>query len=180
MKTTFLRSATLAAFATATLLAVGTALPIHAAPDEREGMAEHAQHRHAWLKSRLDQAAQRLEIRASQMPAWAALSEAMLALPADRPGALTTAAGAGAIAQGMADRAAAHAAHAAAVATATLALEEVLDPNQRKLLDQMAQRFASEHHRCHGRAAKQDWHHEGRDLRGEHPGEAREPSGKAH
>jgi hypothetical protein len=118
--------------------------PAPAAQDgPREAMAQHAQ-RH--VQEHLDGLAARLEIKASQEPAWQSFSAAFRELMTPRPRLARDAKpgsgpDAATMAREQAERAAARAQHLARLADATSQLEQVLGPEQRLVLDEAARRF---------------------------------------
>jgi len=126
------------------------------------GAAARAEHRQEFVHGRLEQAANRLEIKASQQGAWQAFAQSVQAFAtppaAARPGRDADAAS---IARYRADRATENARKLAVLADTTAKLQSVLGDDQRKVFDEMAHRFAQhEHHR----------HWEGRDHEREHRG----------
>jgi hypothetical protein len=92
------------------------------------------------MKQRLDRMAARLEIKASQQDAWSAYRaarESIFDQPPQRP---APGADAATIARFRADMAKRMADHLAVMADATAKLQDALDPNQRKVLDEMSRR----------------------------------------
>lgn len=97
-------------------------------------------------QARLDQDAARLEIKASQEPAWNDYAAALKAV-SERPRSaapLPPDADAAALARARADDAAAMAQKLARLADATVKLQAVLTPNQREVLNQIARADRSE------------------------------------
>ena len=141
--------AALALFTTASFAAPGDPPAAAAQPSDASRAHSRAERRAEWIHERLERAANRLEIKASQQGAWQAFAqsvEAFGAPPAPRPG---RDADATAIARYRADRAADAARKLAQVADATAKLESVLNDDQRKVFDEMAQRLSQgrRHHR---------------------------------
>ncbi len=104
---------------------------------------------HRFIEMRLDKLSKRLEIKASQEPAWGAFRKSVEALaetPAKRPGENANAAE---IAHFRADRTAEMARKLSAIADATDKLEAVLTDDQRKILDESARHFRHHAH-CGG------------------------------
>ncbi|MDR3481390.1 MAG: Spy/CpxP family protein refolding chaperone [Burkholderiaceae bacterium] len=107
-----------------------------------EAKQDWAKERQERLKHFTDRLANRLEIKASQQNAFQAFVKALEAAaehPAMQPEVKTDAAS---LARQHADFAAAHAQKLAQIADATAKLQEVLNPEQRKTLDQIAARIA--------------------------------------
>ncbi|HUX81703.1 MAG TPA: Spy/CpxP family protein refolding chaperone [Halothiobacillus sp.] len=107
------------------------------------------------VEVRLHEMANRLQITAAQEPVWKQYESARLAMMPEhvqRP----KAANAAEIAQFRADRMKAMAERMAVLSTATANLRSALDENQRKVLDDMAQRF--KHHGGHKFGEKQGQH----------------------
>jgi len=133
-----------AVFAGAALTAMADMPPEHphhgmGLPPTMEDMKEHL-HRH------LDKIAARLEIKASQQAAWSAYAQAIESMPPPKPPAAPDG-DAAAITRMHAERAADMAQRLAVVADATAALQKVLDPDQRKTLDQIVRQHAVHMHR---------------------------------
>lgn len=135
---------------------------VPAMPDAKQSSSQDwAKEHHERFKHFADRMADRLEIKASQQTAWQAFTkslEAAMEHPAQKAEQKTDAAS---IARMRADMAAQHAQKLAQIADATAKLQEVLTPDQRTTLDQMAARFG-EHHGGH-----RFFHHDGE---GEHEG----------
>ena len=123
----------------ALMLAAG--LTVAAAPDESApNAAAWHQRMHERVQARLDALGKRLQITPAQQDAWNAYVntvESTLSTPPTRPAADADAA---TIARFRADLAARHAQKLAQIADATAKLQEVLDPEQRKTLDQAMRR----------------------------------------
>lgn len=139
-----LRAASIAAFVV-TALSVGWMNGVSAqtpAPAERSAM--HHKHRmeqmQMKMKERIARMASRLEIKASQQSAWADYVKARESMFANRPARPAHGADAATIARARADFAAFRARNAAVISDATAKLQAVLAPEQRKVLDEMAQR----------------------------------------
>jgi hypothetical protein len=112
------------------------------------GSARHedrVQARKDWIEHRLDSAASRLEIKASQQSAWQAYAAAVHALGEADAAKPATEADAASIAREHADRATAFARKLTVIADATARLQGVLSPEQKSVLDQIA-REAGPHH----------------------------------
>ena len=129
-------------------LMAGLAAPASAAaPDANEQIKqEWVRHRQQQVRLRLAKMAERLEIKASQQAAWQAYAsayETTMPRPAAKPDANADAAS---ITRMRADRAADHARKLAQIADATARLQQVLTPEQRKTLDQMAQHAGHRRH----------------------------------
>lgn len=131
----------------------------HEAQSHRPDLQKFVQHR-------LDRLAYRLEIKASQQPAWESYAQAVanIATPQDAGKATKPVLNedASAIVHRRANRAAELARKLAAIAEATDALQAVLDENQRKVLAQEVR-----HHEAgfHGRQFGQRWHGHGTEQR---------------
>ena len=100
------------------------------------------------IQHRLDSAASRLEIKASQQSAWQAYAAAVQALGETdklKPTQPDADADAAAIARERAERATAFAARLTAIADATARLQGVLSPEQKSTLNQIT-REAGHHH----------------------------------
>ena len=98
---------------------------------------ERAMNCQNWLKEKLDQSAQRLELKASQQNAWQAYAATVQALgsgPDNEPGKTADAA---TIARFHADRAGEFAGKLKKIAGATAKLQSVLTADQRKTFDQI-------------------------------------------
>lgn len=145
---------TLAAAGIAGLLGTISIVPAVAAdkaPTAAESMhSELAQGIAKHLQMRLDELAARLQIKASQEPAWQAFSAAFRDLMtthfAQREQALAGAADADAatLARKHADWAADHAQKLARLADATAKLQQSLDADQRLVLNEVARHYAQE------------------------------------
>lgn len=104
---------------------------------DRAKMRERMQ---AGMKQRLDRMAARLEIKASQQDAWTAYRkarESIFATPVQFPAPDADAA---TLTRFRAEMAKRRADHMAVMADATAKLQDALDPNQRKVLDEMSRR----------------------------------------
>ena len=156
-------SHSLKALLLAAALATGIAAPLAHAEDhaaDRDGHHQFSpEQRTQWAKQRLDHLANRLQITASQQPAWETFSAALLSLSQHEGKRPAADADAATLARFHADRAAAFASKLATVADATAKLQDVLDDNQRKILTQVA--HLAEHRFHHG-------DHEGRGFHGGH------------
>lgn len=92
------------------------------------------------MKQRLDRMAARLEIKASQQDAWSAYRQARESMIASMPQFPAKDADAATITRFRADMAKRRADHMTVMADATAKLQAVLEPDQRKVLDEMARR----------------------------------------
>lgn len=105
---------------------------------DRTQMRQRMQER---MKQRLDRMGARLEIKASQQEAWSAYRQARESMfanaPKQRPGADADAA---TITRFRADMAKRRAENMAVMADATAKLQAALDPDQRKVLDELSRR----------------------------------------
>jgi hypothetical protein len=116
------------------------------------------------MQRHLDHLASRLEIRASQQEAWNGFAAAVRGLvPAKPPEAPAHDLDAAARARLAADRTADRAKRLGQLADATAKLQQVLDPPQKEVLNQVAREFAHrhEHHGMHGMHG--DMHHDDGD-----------------
>jgi hypothetical protein len=146
----------------------------HAQMADREQMREHFREH---IKARLDKLAERLEIKASQQPAWEAFAASVESL-ADHPGQKPdmkkdAEEDAGAMIHHRAERAAEKAKKLAGIADAADKLQAALNENQRKLFDHEVRRYMEHmgrmgHHDgdgCHGKHGGYDHEqHAGADL----------------
>ena len=141
--------------ATATLMLCASSFALAAMDPDMDHEHGGPMHCEPSMHNRLDEAANRLEIKASQQKAWQAYTkslEAMAAHPDKHPAEDADAA---TIARFHADIASQMAAKLQKVADATAKLQAALTPEQRKTFDQMARHFGhhGEHsmqHREHG------------------------------
>lgn len=127
-----------------------------AADDTASAQAAHDEMGQRWsrhVQAHLDMLSERLEIKASQEPAWQKFAAAFrdnLNLHA-MFGHMAGSAGAGdsadaaTLARQQADRAKEHAQKLAQLADATAALQQVLGPEQRQVFNEAARHFAHEH-----------------------------------
>ena len=128
---------------------------------DRAQMRERMQTR---MKERLDRFAQRLDIKPSQQDAWTAYRRTLESLwGQDRPQRPGREADAATILRFRAAMAQQHAKQLATVADATASFQQVLEPEQRKVLDQVARSF--------GRHGRRGGHHAGYDGRSHGGGE---------
>ncbi len=129
----------------------------HAAESRKDEPQASPEKIHRFIEMRLDKLSKRLEIKASQEPAWGAFKKSVEALAestAKRPGENANAAE---IAHFRADRAAEMATKLSAIADATDKLEAVLTSDQRKVLDEAARHFGHHAH-CGGDDHGHDGH----------------------
>ena len=149
-------------FSTSPIWAAGTT---STAPSEVK--QDWAKQRQEWFKHYTDRLADRLEIKASQQNAWQAYTKALETATehaGTKPEIKTDAAS---IARLHADMAAARAQKLAQIADATAKLQEVLSPEQRKTLDQIAAHGGRHghhfHDREHGDHERGQWDQHGHD-----------------
>ena len=143
----------LVAVATSTILTAGFTMSAWADQDlAQQSQQSWAQHRQYWIKAKLARMAQRLEIRSSQQAAWQAFAKVIeepVNPPIQKPDDRLDAA---ALARRHADFATAQAKRMVQIADATAKLQEILTPEQRLTLDQIAHEFRPHgHHRHHDR-----------------------------
>jgi hypothetical protein len=137
-------------------------------PGFEEHMKEMQAHHAEMMKRGLDAAAERLELKASQMPAWQTFAAAFTALHEPAPGAMQARAqfdklDAAGLAKMISDHAADHARKLATVADATAKLQATMSDSQKALFTEMARHHLAHrfHHHHHGGPG---WgHHEGHD-----------------
>jgi hypothetical protein len=120
-----------------------------AADDGKDHAEAWAQHRHDWVRSKLDKNANRLEIKASQQVAWEAYADARKALAEKTLIKLPENADAAAFTRHRAERVTEFAQKLTTLADATAKLQDMLSPEQRKTLDQIV-RHAHDGHCHHG------------------------------
>lgn len=146
------------------LILATTAIPAANATTTEDASArrqEHAQKLEAHMKARLEKMAARLEIRASQQPAWNDYVKARELMTSGRPARPGPDADAATIARSRAELAAAMAQKLALVSEATAKLQAVLDDNQQKTLNQMTRRGSHRgHHGQHAKGAAHERHGE--------------------
>ncbi len=125
--------------------------------DARKPSAEQI---HEHMHHMLDKLAARLEIKASQLPAWEEFSKSLEYLPEQHVTKPGDEADAATIAKYRADQAEDFAKKLAKVADATAKLQTVLSEDQRKILNQVSRRFLhrrpdwnnnAHHHESEGR-----------------------------
>lgn len=110
---------------------------------DRAQMRERMQAR---MSERLDRLAARLEIKASQQDAWEAYKSARASIFQTRPERPARDADAATMAKFRADMAQRRAQYLATMADATAKLQEVLEPQQRKVLDEIARHAGARGH----------------------------------
>jgi hypothetical protein len=173
----------------AAVLCSGLAYPLTGAAEEAAPPAHDStrasmeQRLSQHLQAHLDQLAARLEIKASQEPAWQAFSASFreLMTPVRPAGKTDEKSGrmaeldAAAMAREQADRAAEHAQKLARLADATAKLEQVLGNDQRQVLNEAARHFAHEH-AAHSWMARGEF----RGRHGAHCDHEREHDDQAH
>ena len=141
---------TLAAAALAASLSVVTfaaSAPAKPAPAEARA-PDHAAMRREWIQHRLDNAAARLEIKASQQSAWKDYSANVLALAdmaGTRPMRPAPDADAATIARERAERASDFARKLGTIADATARLQGVLTPEQKAVLTEITRQAGHPH-----------------------------------
>jgi Spy/CpxP family protein refolding chaperone len=113
-----------------------SALPAAAEPHQ-ERPADSMQGHQDWLKHKIDQTAERLEIKASQQNAWQAYAKSVAAIGTGIHAEPDDTADAATIAKFHAERAGQFAAKLKQIAEATAKLEAVLTAEQRKTFDQI-------------------------------------------
>jgi len=116
-----------------------------AAPMTDADRAKMRERMQAGVKQRLDRMAARLEIKASQQDAWTAYRKARESIFANAPQRPAPDADAATLTRFRADMAKRRADHMAVMADATAQLQQVLEPNQRKVLDEMSRRGGRGH-----------------------------------
>ena len=114
---------------------------------DRAQMRERFQAR---MQQRLDRLAARLEIKASQQQAWETYRKARTAMFENRPQRPDRNADAATFARFRADMAQRRAQYLAGMAEATAQLQAVLEPEQRKVLDEIARQAGPRGHRGGG------------------------------
>jgi len=156
-----------AGFLAASLIGALAPLPSRAAQPPAsmtQAQDEMAQRLTKHLQAHLDQLAGRLEIKASQEPAWqtfsGALRDVMSARLADRERTAGADADAASLARLHAERAAEQAQRLARLADATAKLQQGLSPDQRLVLNEVAQRFAQQRFE-HGPMGGHGYEHRG-------------------
>lgn len=133
---------------------------------DRAQMRERMQTR---MKQRLDRMAARLEIKASQQDAWNAYRQARESMIAGAmPQRPAQDADAATITRFRAEMAQRRAQHMALMADATSKLQEALDPNQRKVLDEMSRRGGGRGHGGPGGPGQRGSHRGHADGHGQH------------
>jgi sensor domain CHASE-containing protein len=136
----------------ATFLSGVVATTAWAEPSNLDGMhGDMAKHHQERIKTGLDKMAQRLELKASQQAAWQAYAKVLeesMAMPMKMPEADSNA-DAATFARIHADMATTHAKKLTLIADATAKFQEVLTPDQRKTLDQIARHFRHGHQMRH-------------------------------
>ncbi|MPZ42173.1 MAG: hypothetical protein GEV05_01970 [Betaproteobacteria bacterium] len=126
---------------------------------DRAQMRERMQTR---MSQRLDRLAARLEIKASQQDAWQVYRKARASIFENRPQRPARDADATTFTRFRADMAQRRAQHLAAMAEATATLQQALEPQQRKVLDEIVrQSGARGKHRGHRDGPRRGGHHHG-------------------
>jgi hypothetical protein len=141
----------------ASLMTVSSTLIWAAPAAPNEAKQDWAKQHQEWFKHYTDRLADRLEIKASQQGAWQAYVKTLETAFQQPFAKKSEAKDAAAIARLHADIAAGRAQKLAQVADATAKLQEALNPDQRKTLDQIAAQAGHRGHHFHG------------GDRGEHP-----------
>jgi hypothetical protein len=138
--------------------------PARGAPPTEAQHAERRERMQARMNQRLDRLAARLEIKASQQDAWNAYRSNVQSMFQDRRERPAPDADAATLLRFRADMAQRRAQHLATMADATAKLQQALDPNQRKVLDEIARSMGARgKHRGHGQR-----HHRGGEQRDRH------------
>jgi hypothetical protein len=128
--------------------AIGGRAMAQTPPATRDGpAADHAARVAHHVQEQLDRLADRLEIKASQQPAWQAFRSAFADTMTPHAEALKpgTEPDAATLARALAEHASAHAKQLSRLADATAKLQQALGPDQRAVLDEVARRFVHEH-----------------------------------
>ena len=126
------------------------------APRAQMSDADRAQMRQARISQRLDRLAARLEIKASQQDAWASYRKTVESLMQDRPQRPARDADAATLMRFRAEMAQRRAKSLLTMADATAQLQQALEPNQRKVLDEITRNFGRQ-----GRRGGPGGHHHG-------------------
>ena len=126
------------------------------APRAQMSDADRAQMRQARMSQRLDRLAARLEIKASQQDAWAQYRKTVESLMQDRPQRPARDADAATLMRFRAEMAQRRAKSLLTMADATAHLQQALEPNQRKVLDEITRNFGRQ-----GRRGGPGGHHHG-------------------
>jgi hypothetical protein len=154
------------------------------APDHPEALhAQMERHLDEKIHARLARLADRLEIKASQQPAWQKFSAAWTEASHGPAGAMAHRPGpdadAATLTRTHAEFAARHAQVLARLADATAELEQALGPDQRKVFDEVARQVAHEHMMGgHGEGHAAGMHHSAHEDGDDHcegPGEYGHP-----
>jgi hypothetical protein len=126
---------------------------------DRAQMRERMQTR---INQRLDRLAARLEIKASQQDAWETYRKARTSAFENRPQWPGRDADAATLSRFRADMAQRRAQHLASMADVTAKLQEVLEPQQRKVLDEIVRHAGARgNHRGHRDGSHRGGHHHG-------------------
>ena len=128
---------------------------------------EWANHHQEWCKEKLDQTAERLEIKSSQQSAWQAYAKTVETLGAGSVKEPGETADAATIARFHADKAGAFAGKLKQIADATAKLQSIMTPEQRKTFDQIV-RLAAPHGGSHHAPEEMMHGHEGALGHGDH------------
>ncbi len=129
---------------------------------------EWANHHQEWCKEKLDQTAERLEIKSSQQSAWQAYAKTVETLRTDSVKEPGETADAATIARFHADKAGVFAGKLKQIADATAKLQSILTPEQRKTFDQIV-RLAAHHGGGNHEHDEMMHGHEGAMGHGDHP-----------
>lgn len=147
----FLRRSVVSVALAGSLLALS--VPVLSQPADGPAPTQDAATRQAHMRERvqagLQRMAERLQLDASQQDAWAAYTKTVEGLVGggwSKPPADADAAG---LLRFRAERAAEHAQKLTQLAQATAALQEALNPEQRKVLDEMARQRGHTRHGAH-------------------------------
>ena len=126
---------------------------------DRAQMRERMQAR---MSQRLDRLASRLEIKASQQEAWEAYRTARTSILENRPQRPARDADAASVAKFRAEMAQRRATHLTTMAQAIANLQQVLEPQQRKVLDEIVRQSGTRgKHRGHRGGHRPGAHHGG-------------------
>jgi len=133
-----------------TIAITAASLPAFAAGrDDPASMQQRFEQMQARMKARITKMGERLEIKASQQAAWNEYAGARQSMMAQGPARPAKDADAATVARSRADFVADMARKLAVVSDATAKLQAVLDDNQKKTFNQMAQRSGMRGHRGH-------------------------------
>ena len=130
--------------------------PYHATMSEAD-RAPMRERMRARLASRLDRLGERLEMKASQQSAWAEFRKSVESVIQERPQRPARDADAATLTRYRADMAQRGAQHLSILADATAKLQQALEPDQRKVLDEVVRKLGSRGR--HGHHHGNRYHH---------------------